>query len=94
MGYYDGSKLPLWQWAQEYVLADHFFMAAFGGSYLNHLWLVCACTPQDPTAPEPLRVQVDARGQLKRRPESPASAMEGPPQLLDGALTREGAPGA
>jgi len=90
MGYYDGSKLPLWQWAQEYVLADNFFMAAFGGSYLNHLWLVCACTPQDPTAPEQLRAQVDARGQLKRRPESPASAMEGPPQVLDGILTPDG----
>ncbi|MDP2904114.1 MAG: alkaline phosphatase family protein, partial [Methylovulum sp.] len=47
MGYYDGSKLPLWQWAKDYVLADNFFMAAFGGSYLNHQWLICACTPQD-----------------------------------------------
>jgi acid phosphatase len=90
MGYYDGSKLPLWKWAQEYVLADNFFMAAFGGSYLNHLWLVCACTPQDPTAPEQLRAQVDERGQLKRRPESPASAMQGPPQMLDGTLTPDG----
>jgi acid phosphatase len=90
MGYYDGSKLPLWKWAQEYVLADNFFMAAFGGSYLNHLWLVCACTPQDQTAPEPLRAQVDERGQLKRRPESPASAMQGPLQVLDGALTPDG----
>ena len=91
MGYYDGSQLPLWKWAQEYVLADNFFMAAFGGSYLNHLWLVCACTPQDPTAPEPLRAQVDARGQLTRRPESPASAMQGPPQLRDGTWTPDGA---
>src|SRR5262245_17869948 len=90
MGYYDGSKLPLWRWAQEYVLADNFFMAAFGGSYLNHQWLVCACTPQDPTAPGQLRAQVDERGRLKRRPESPASAMQGPPQLLDGTLTSDG----
>src|ERR1700730_11226277 len=22
MGYYDGSKLPMWRWAQEYTLAD------------------------------------------------------------------------
>ena len=36
MGYYDGSRLKLWQWAQEYTLADNFFMGAFGGSYLNH----------------------------------------------------------
>ena len=90
MGYYDGSKLPLWKWAQEYGLADNFFMAAFGGSYLNHHWLVCACTPQDPAAPAQLRAQVDERGQLKRRPESPTSAMQGPPQVFDGALTPDG----
>ena len=34
MGYFDGSKMKVWQWAREYTLADHFFMAAFGGSYL------------------------------------------------------------
>ena len=26
-------------------------MGAFGGSYLNHHWLVCACTPMDADAP-------------------------------------------
>ncbi|MGZ8136903.1 MAG: acid phosphatase [Methylococcaceae bacterium] len=87
MGYYDGSTLPMWKLAKEYVLADHFFMGAFGGSYLNHQWLVCACTPQDLNAPEKLRAQVDDNGYLKRKPESPASAMQGPPQLLDGAFT-------
>ncbi|HEY4909504.1 MAG TPA: alkaline phosphatase family protein, partial [Methylomirabilota bacterium] len=59
MGYYDGSALPLWQWAKDYVLADNFFMAAFGGSYLNHFWLVCACTPEDHDAPAELRAQLD-----------------------------------
>jgi acid phosphatase len=90
MGYYDGAKLPLWSWAKEYVLADNFFMAAFGGSYLNHLWLVCACTPRFDGAPSRARAQVDARGLLKRQPDSPASAMQGPPKLLDGALTPDG----
>jgi acid phosphatase len=33
MGYYDGSPLPMWKVAQEFVLADRFFMAAFGDSY-------------------------------------------------------------
>ncbi|MDE2298035.1 MAG: acid phosphatase, partial [Burkholderiales bacterium] len=42
MGYYDGSGLQLWQLAQHYTLADHFFMGAFGGSFLNHQYLVCA----------------------------------------------------
>ena len=32
MGYFDGSRMKLWSWAREYTLADHFFMAAFGGS--------------------------------------------------------------
>jgi len=46
MGYFDGSQLRMWQWAKEYTLADNFFMGAFGGSYLNHQWLICACTPR------------------------------------------------
>ncbi len=90
MGYYDGSKLPLWQWAKDYVLADNFFMAAFGGSYLNHQWLICACTPRNPTAPVALRAQLDNQGHLKRKPESPASAMQGPPVFFDGVLTPDG----
>ncbi len=51
MGYYDGSSLPLWKLAREYTLADNFFMGAFGGSFLNHFWLICACTPAFPNAP-------------------------------------------
>ncbi len=51
MGYYDTTGLPLARWAREYTLADRFFQAAFGGSFLNHLWLVCACTPVWPNAP-------------------------------------------
>lgn len=90
MGYYDGSKLPLWQLAKEYVLADNFFMAAYGGSYINHQWLVCACTLQDSQAPDNLRAQIDANGRLKRKASSPASAMQGPPQLLDGPFTPDG----
>lgn len=54
MGYYDGSTLGLWQYAQKYTLADHFFHAAFGGSFLNHFWLICACTPRYENAPEAL----------------------------------------
>ena len=45
MGYYDTSTLQLWQWAREFTLADRFFQGAFGGSYLNHQYLVCACAP-------------------------------------------------
>jgi len=90
MGYYDGSTLPLWKWAREYTLADNFFMGAFGGSYLNHMWLICACTPVDPRAPENLRPQLDAKGWLKTRPTSPASVMQGPPQFFGGEVTADG----
>jgi phospholipase C len=46
MGYYDGSSLPMWKLASEFTLTDHFFHGAFGGSFLNHFWLICACSPE------------------------------------------------
>lgn len=55
LGYYDLSGSVLWQYAQEFTLADHFFQAAFGGSFLNHQWLICACTPEFKEAPDELR---------------------------------------
>lgn len=54
MGHFDGSKLKMWKLAREYVLADNFFHAAFGGSFLNHMWLACACTPVFKDAPQAL----------------------------------------
>ena len=51
MGYYDASKTELWGYAQKYTLADNFFHAAFGGSFLNHIYLVCVCAPKYPNAP-------------------------------------------
>jgi len=90
MGYYDGSSLPLWKWARDYTLADNFFMGAFGGSYLNHLWLICACTPMDRDAPANLHAQVDERGWLKARPTSPASVLNGAPELMGGDVTPDG----
>lgn len=90
MGYWDGSALKTWKWAQQYTLADHFFMAAFGGSYLNHQWLVCACTPVYRDAPASLRPQLEPDGRLKKRPGSPASVMDGPVQVFDGTVTPDG----
>jgi len=90
MGYYDGSQLPLWPIAREFVLADNFFMGAFGGSFLNHLWLVCACTPRAAAPPAGGVAQVDEAGRLRRRSTSPASAMQGPPQFFDGDYTPDG----
>src|SRR5207302_2777108 len=87
---YDGSQLAMWKLAQEYTLADNFFMGAFGDSYLNHMWLVCACTPVDRDAPAAQRAQLDAKGWLTRKPESPASVLDGPPQFVAGEFTPAG----
>src|SRR5262249_1284607 len=64
MGFYDGSQTHLWQWAREFTLADHFFHAAFGGSFLNHFWIACACSPRYPNAPEALTANIGASGQI------------------------------
>ena len=36
--------------APHYVIADRFFQAAFGGSFLNHQWLIAARSPVDTSA--------------------------------------------
>src|SRR3979411_893476 len=41
VGYYPTAQLPVAAEAANYVLQDNFFHAAFGGSFLNHQWLVC-----------------------------------------------------
>jgi acid phosphatase len=75
MGHYDGSVMRVWKWAQEYTLADNFFMGAFGGSYLNHQYLVCACAPRFPNAPQSMHVRLDANGKLEKRPDSPSASV-------------------
>jgi phospholipase C len=54
MGVYDTKALPVYKYlhgkhAPHYAIADNFFQSAFGGSFLNHQWLVAAATPVDPT---------------------------------------------
>jgi len=90
MGTFDGSKMKMWKWAREYTLADHFFQGTFGGSYLNHVWLVCACAPTDPNVPQSARAQLEPDGRLKKRPGSPASAMQGPVDVYDGRAAPDG----
>jgi phospholipase C len=93
IGHYDGSKLPMWPIAREFTLADHFFMGAFGGSFLNHIYLICACIPRYPhadTSPaKPSIAVVNQDGvSLTLAPNSPASAIDGPPKYVsDGNLT-------
>lgn len=74
MGYYDTEKLPLYPIAKEYTLCDNFFQSAFGGSYLNHVYLISAAVPKWPDAPEAMVAKVDAAGKL----------------IKDGAITPDG----
>ena len=66
MGHYDGSKLPLWPIAKQYVLADNFFQGAFGGSFLNHFELICACVPVYPDADKSPAKKHDCRGRPRQ----------------------------
>lgn len=78
MGYYRTSALPLAKLAAEYTLCDHFFHAAFGGSFLNHIWLVAAASPSFPNAPAEMRAKLDAGGMLVRDPATGAAIKDGP----------------
>ncbi|MCR6476911.1 acid phosphatase [Variovorax sp. ZS18.2.2] len=105
MGYYDGQKMALWQVAKAYTLADNFFMGAFGGSFLNHQYLVCACAPLYPNADavtSPAKgsisaIDVDANGNFLRltpASTSPTSVLNGAPVYLnDNTLTPKDAAG-
>jgi phospholipase C len=55
MGHYDTTKLPMNKYAKAFTLCDHFFHAAFGGSFLNHQWLIAARTPVWKDAPDSVR---------------------------------------
>ena len=51
MGYYDISGSTLWRLAKEYTLGDNMFHSAFGGSFLNHIFLICSCALRWEDAP-------------------------------------------
>ena len=98
MGHYttNADKLPLYKIAQQFTLADNFFMGAFGGSFLNHQYLVCACAPEYPDADRsPAKdriaaIETDARGRVRLSVtgESANSALAGAPRFVrDGDVT-------
>jgi phospholipase C len=64
MGYYHTSGLPLASLAGQYTLCDNFFHAAFGGSFLNHIWLIAAASPTFPGAPSSVIAQLDGSGHM------------------------------
>ena len=61
MGHYNGAGLALWDVAKKYVLADNFFMGTFGGSFMNHVYLACACVASYPNADKsPAKAEISA----------------------------------
>jgi acid phosphatase len=90
MGHFDTSGNKLYKLAQQYVLADNFFSGAFGGSFLNHQYLICACAPTMSTtfftssgAVATTLGTANSKGvpQLALNATSPASALTGPPSF-------------
>ena len=90
-GYYDTRQLPIYKYltgpnAPRFAILDDFFQAAFGGSFLNHQWLIAAATPvypDTPTPPDPtLHSIIDADGFPANYP--PLHPTTG---LRDGVLT-------
>ncbi|UOB24741.1 acid phosphatase [Pseudomonas orientalis] len=100
MGHYAQSRysLRLWDVAREFVLCDNFFQGAFGGSFLNHQYLISATAPTYPNAAQSVAkaqiatLQSDDPGDTRLKPldTSPPSAMTGPPQFGPSALTPDG----
>jgi phospholipase C len=66
MSYYDATNMPEGKLAQQFTLLDNYFHSAFGGSFLNHQFLICACAPTWPDAPAGVVAQVDANGTMTK----------------------------
>jgi acid phosphatase len=73
MGTYNTQALPIYQYLHEkhhphYAILDNFFQAAFGGSFLNHQFLIAAapptCTPSagPPVVTCPAHAVLDSNG--------------------------------
>ena len=66
-GYYDTQSLPIYRYLHEhghphYAILDNFFQAAFGGSFLNHQYLIAASPPTWTGAPATQHALLDANG--------------------------------
>jgi phospholipase C len=101
MGHYDTTALPIYRYLHtaghpRYAIADAFFQSAFGGSFLNHQWLIAANTPTWPTAvndggADDLHSVLDANGMPTNSPLYTTAATY---PLGDRALTQSCAPAA
>jgi len=92
MSYYDGTNMPEGKLAQQYTLLDNFFHAAFGGSFLNHQFLVWACAPRWPDAPASVVAQLDANGSMTKTARSRRTGTPSTRPTRSTRLTRRRSP--
>jgi acid phosphatase len=96
-GTYNTRLLPIYRYLHRpghprYAIADDFFQSAFGGSFLNHQWLIAAATPTWPNAlndgsTDDLHSELDSNGMPTSSPLY-TSTVNG-----DRALTQSCTPG-
>ena len=92
MGTYATRQLPIYRYlhskrAPHYVVADRFFQAAFGGSFLNHQYLIAARAPLDTSTGLDRQAKtsvLDANGMPISYPLYKATR----PDVVDGQLTQ------
>ena len=104
MGVYDTTALPLYNYltgkgAPNYVIADDFFQGAFGGSFLNHQFLISAQAPVFANADKTgdsndLHAVVDANGMPKgydlyKPTSTPGAVSATSPPTADPGLTQK-----
>src|SRR5262245_6584950 len=73
IGSYEPTQPPTYGYLHrkagpDYVIADNFFQSAFGGSFLNHQWLVAAATPAWSSMPANQHAMVDTNGMPNNYP--------------------------
>ncbi|GAB3668392.1 acid phosphatase [Nocardioides korecus] len=91
-GHYDTKALPIYRYlhaqgAPKYTIADSFFQAAFGGSFLNHQWLIAARSPLDTSdgGQGAKHSVLDSNGMPTTYPQYKADN----PGVVDGQLTEK-----
>ncbi|HEV8559852.1 MAG TPA: acid phosphatase [Actinophytocola sp.] len=96
MGTYDTRGLPIYEYlhgrgAPDYAVADRFFQGSFGGSFLNHQWLI---TPNTPVFPNAVRSGPDDLHSVVGPDGFPAGTLLHPatPGTADRALTQAANP--
>ena len=96
-GVYETQQLPIYRYlhskgAPKYVIADRFFQGAFGGSFLNHQWLIAARAPLDTDRRRRTRTLDRPRATRCSTPTGwptrPTRSTPRPGRCVDGELTQ------